>query len=89
MVRDYSVMIIPSKHSRGFQIHLAPWMSQGPVPANYYQSHKELISALGTLRINPDVQVEIMVSMERGELYHIPSIELPDELAAQFGWNFS
>lgn len=79
-------MIIPSAQAPGFQIHLVPWTSRGPVPANHFQSRDELVIALDRLQIKPDLQSKILKSIDRGELYHVPSIELQDELASQFGW---
>jgi hypothetical protein len=89
MVREYSAMIVPSVDARGFHIHLAPRMFRGLVPANYYRNREELIDALSRLKIKPDLKAEILESMENGKIYHVPCIELPDELATQFGWNFS
>lgn len=89
MVRDYSVMIVPSAHTPGFHVHLVPWMSRGPVPAKHFQSREEVINVMDELRIMPDVQAKILKSIDRGETYHIPRIEVPDELASPFGWNFN
>ena len=92
MERTYAASFIPPSkavHDGVFHIHLIPLSPEGGVvPYNKFRNHGELVVALKLLGITRRSQAEILDALDNGEMYYIPGIYVPDEVAAKFGLGF-
>jgi hypothetical protein len=92
MERTYAASFIPpskATHDGIFHIHLIPLSPEGGVvPYKKFRNREELVVAFKLLRIAKESQAAILEALDHGEMYYIPGIRVPDEIAAKFGFGF-